>query len=421
MKSTNWRYWLCQVLGWGVWGAFGMYLTFVVYKESFENMYSTTPEQLEIATKKYYYSFFITFICAILITHLLRFGLKKMDWLKYSFNNLLLIFLFSSILVGFFLYYVSNTAEEKLNVSLDKHRKELKLEVAKKIEKDAGLDVTNYYTGNTKDLSAHQQELIGTIKKNTAWSKNIKGEWVYKQRSNLGAVYQTIILVGLWLLIYFIWHYVERNRRDQMDRFKLENMVKELELKTIKAHINPHFIFNSLNSIRALVDENPTRARGAITELSNLLRSSMVAEKTETVSLEKEMRIVEDYLALEKIRFEDRLKVEYIIDEDTLDQEVPPMMVQTLVENAIKHGISKLIDGGTIKIYSDFVNSHYELKVENTGKLSEKINKDGFGLQGTQDRLKLLFGEKSSFKIYQASENSVAVVVTLPVKINSTI
>ena len=107
-----------------------------------------------------------------------------------------------------------------------------------------------------------------------------------------------------------------------MDTLRLESLVKELELQTIKAHINPHFIFNSLNSIRALVDENPQRARKAVTELSNILRSSMQSEKMETVPLEKELYIVKDYLALENMRFEDRLRVEYEIDEDTLDIEI---------------------------------------------------------------------------------------------------
>ena len=91
------------------------------------------------------------------------------------------------------------------------------------------------------------------------------------------------------------------------------------------------------------------RARTAITELSNILRSSMQTEKVETVSLEKELNIVKDYLALENMRFEEGFEVEYEIDEDTLDQPVPPMMLQTLVENAIKHGISKQINGGVDK------------------------------------------------------------------------
>src|SRR5664279_5217869 len=138
-----------------------------------------------------------------------------------------------------------------------------------------------------------------------------------------------------------VWHYLERNRKDEVDKLNLEKTVKELELNTIKSHINPHFIFNSLNSIRALVDENPSRARKAVTELANILRSSMQVEKLETVPLQQEMEIVKDYLALEQMRFEERLRIEMNIDDNTLNLPVPLMMLQTLVENAIKHGISK--------------------------------------------------------------------------------
>jgi LytS/YehU family sensor histidine kinase len=195
---------------------------------------------------------------------------------------------------------------------------------------------------------------------------------------------------------------------------RLQSLVKELELKTIKAHINPHFIFNALNSIRALVDENPERARQAITELSNILRSSMQGEKKETASLQKELNIVKDYLALEHIRFEDRLKVEFDVDEDTLDQPVPPMMLQTLVENAIKHGISKRVDGGVIKIISDFKSDEHQLVVQNTGHLNGDFNPDGFGIYSTQNRLMLLYGDKARFEIKNNSDNMVEAIVTMP-------
>ncbi|HKG69616.1 MAG TPA: histidine kinase [Segetibacter sp.] len=218
----------------------------------------------------------------------------------------------------------------------------------------------------------------------------------------------------IWNLIYFTYHYVMKSQQEQLDKVKLQSLVKELELKTIKAHINPHFIFNALNSIRALVDENPQRARKAITELSNLLRSSMQAEKTETTPLSKELNIVRDYLALEHIRFEDRLNIEYNIDEGTLNQPVPPMMLQTLVENAIKHGISKKMEGGVIKIISDFKDDQHELIVKNTGHINGNFNPDGFGLSSTQSRLMLLYGEKAHFEIKNTSEDMVEATVTMP-------
>lgn len=232
-------------------------------------------------------------------------------------------------------------------------------------------------------------------------------------RTSFGSFFYMLI----WNLIYFMYHYIQKSRQEQIDRIRLESLVKELELKTIKAHINPHFIFNALNSIRALVDENPIRARTAITELSNILRSSMQAEKAETSPLEKELNIVKDYLALEHIRFEDRLQVEYDIDEDTLDQQVPPMMLQTLVENAIKHGISKQKNGGLIKVISDFRNNHHELIIQNTGHLDNIINGDGFGIASTQNRLSILFGDKASFELKDLNENMVEAKVIMPVTI----
>jgi len=227
------------------------------------------------------------------------------------------------------------------------------------------------------------------------------------------------MLYFIWNLIYFIYHFITKSQKQQLDTLKLEALVKELELKTIKAHINPHFIFNSLNGIRALIDEDPSRARNAITELSNILRSSMQTDKLESVSLEKELNIVKDYLALENMRFEDRLRVEYEIDEDTLDQPVPPMMLQTLVENAIKHGISKQITGGKIKIVSDFKDSYHELAVQNTGKLVNGTAKgEGFGLPSTLNRLSLLYGEKARFSIKQLTTEIVEARVMLPVQMS---
>ena len=247
--------------------------------------------------------------------------------------------------------------------------------------------------------------------------KSADGKTITLSKLILTNIFDSCVYFFIWNCLYYIYHYIEKSRRQQVDTLKLEALVKELELKTIKSHINPHFIFNALNSIRALIDENPGRARTAITELSNILRSSMQAEKLETVPFERELNIVKDYLALEYIRFEDRLQIEYEVDEDTLDQPVPPMMLQTLVENAIKHGISKQLRGGMVKIISDFKNNHHEMVVQNTGHLNGGLNSDGFGLASTQNRLQLLFGEKANFSIKQLNGNIVEARVELPVAI----
>ncbi len=232
--------------------------------------------------------------------------------------------------------------------------------------------------------------------------------------------FNALWLILIWNMIYYIYHYVESNRRQQLDKLRLEAMVKSLELTTIKSHINPHFIFNALNSIRALVVENPERARTAITELSNILRSSMQAEKMEVVPLKQELDIVKDYLALEHMRFEERLRIEMKVDEDTLTQPIPPMMLQTLVENAIKHGISKQINGGLIRIISVFRNNNHELVIQNSGHLngSKGFNPDGFGIKSTRDRLNLLYQGKAAFEIYDTDNGMVESKITVPLNLN---
>ena len=246
-----------------------------------------------------------------------------------------------------------------------------------------------------------------------------------KQFSYLNRVVRSLLTTSLfyiiWNFIYFTYHYIQKGRIDELDKIRLQSLVKELELKTIKSHINPHFIFNALNSIRALVDENPQRARTAITELSNILRSSMHSEKLELAPFERELNIVKDYLALEHIRFEERLQVEYDIDEDTLDQPIPPMMLQTLVENAIKHGIGQQMNGGTIKIVSDFNENYHELIVQNSGTLKIENNTEGFGITSTQTRLNLLYGKDAKFELKAIDEHTVQAKVRLPVQVEKNI
>lgn len=408
MRKSNIRYWLCQLTGWGVWGLILLYFNFVVFGDRFKE---------QGGQKQYLVSLAILLICGILSTHLLRFVIKKTNWFKFSFNSILFMFLISVGGTGTLLYYGSNYIESHSGYSYDKYYTNQKLEKAIKLEKQFGMESIAYYKNADISKDTSIKKGITEIKKSTGWTRNKKGEWVYENKSDLVGIYYNLLLIAIWMLIYIVYHYVEKNRKDQLDRLKLETTVKELELKTIKSHINPHFIFNSLNSIRALVDENPKRARRAITELSNILRSSMQAEKSETVTLEKELDIVKDYLALEQMRFEERLKIELDIDEDTLQQPVPPMMLQTLVENAIKHGISRQIKGGVVRVVAKFKGNDMELLVQNTGQLSSVINEEGFGIKSTQDRLNLMYQGKAVFDIHNLNTSMVESKVSIPVAI----
>ena len=406
MRKMNIRYWLCQITGWGVWGLILLYFNFVVFGDRFKE---------QGGQKQYIISLSILLVSGILVTHLLRFIIKKTNWLKFSFDRILFMFVISVGATGTLLYYGSNYIEARSGYSYDKYYTNKKLEKAIAMEKQFGLGSLAYYKDNNYINDTSVKKGISEIKKATGWVRNKKGEWVYENKSDLVGIYYNLMLIAIWMLIYIVYHYVEKNRNDQLDRLRLENTVKELELKTIKSHINPHFIFNSLNSIRALVDENPNRARRAITELSNILRSSMQAEKSETVTLERELDIVKDYLALEQMRFEERLKIEFEIDPDTLQQPVPPMMLQTLVENAIKHGISRQVKGGVVRVVACYNNNHMELLVQNTGQLATIINGDGYGIKSTQDRLNLMYQGKAIFDIRNMGTTMVESKVSLPV------
>ncbi len=378
-------------------------------------MYLQSPEKRSV----FFGAMFIEFVWAILATHLLRLALKKIQWIRLATHEIIIVFIAGVALTVLLDYYGARATAIATNSSLVEFEK--KEDKKKAIERENQLNVagTNYYLLNklpAKDSSEYNA--VRSIKSSTGWFRNNRGVWTYEDQHK-GRFWWDIIfsfiLIALWLLLYMVWHFVEKNRKDQVDKLTLEKTVKELELKTIKSHINPHFIFNSLNSIRALVDENPERARTAITELSNILRSSMQAEKMETVPLHKELDLVNDYLALEQMRFEERLKVEMRIDEDTLEQPVPPMMLQTLVENAIKHGVSKQINGGFIRICSDFKGNNHELVVQNSGHLNGDINADGFGIKSTQDRIRFLYHGKASFEIKNIDGEMVESKVIMPV------
>jgi sensor histidine kinase YesM len=220
----------------------------------------------------------------------------------------------------------------------------------------------------------------------------------------------------LWTLIYFAVHYFENYKQVQIESLIWEAAVKDFELKTLKSQLNPHFMFNALNSIRALIDLDPKNAQTAVTKLSNILRYSLKMERIETVSLGEEMQAVSDYLALESVRFEERLRYKIEIDPKTISFEIPPMMVQTLVENGIKHGISKITAGGCINVKTELTGSSLRILIKNNGQINNGAiqNATGFGISNTKHRLHLLYGEKASFSIHNESNNEVIAELVIP-------
>ena len=227
-----------------------------------------------------------------------------------------------------------------------------------------------------------------------------------------------IMIVG-WLCLYFFYHLFDRFNRLEIERLRLGTSVKEAELRALKAQVNPHFIFNSLNSVRALIDEDPARARQSVTQLANLLRYSLQSGQLETVPFEDELRMVNDYLALEQVRHEERLQVRLDVAPDTLSLPVPPMLLQTLVENAVKYGISSRPEGGEIAIIARRESDSLRLQVTNPGELAtatarSRVSSTGVGLRNAAERLQLLFGESASLRLRADSPTLVVAEAIVP-------
>lgn len=223
-------------------------------------------------------------------------------------------------------------------------------------------------------------------------------------------------LFFVWLCLYFFYHLFDRLNRSEIERFKLMTSVKEAELRALKSQVNPHFIFNSLNSLRALIGEEPERARMAVTQLANLLRYSLQSGQLETVPFEDELGIVNDYLALEQVRHEERLRLRLDIAPEALKLPVPPMLLQTLVENAVKYGISPRPEGGEIAITARSEGGALRIQVSNPGEIEHegRATSTGLGLRNAADRLRLIFGERATLSLRSANPEQVVAEAVIP-------
>ena len=224
-------------------------------------------------------------------------------------------------------------------------------------------------------------------------------------------VFATSLFFLLWNSVYFTFHFFQQSKEQEVNNIQLTASHNEIELKNLRSQLNPHFLFNSLNSIRALIDLDPDQAKINVTKLSGLLRKSLILGKEQLVTLEEELAIVNDYLDLEKVRFEERVTIFQEHDPNLLTRQIPPFIVQTLVENAIKHGVSKRIEGSTIWIRSYLKHDTALLEVCNEGTLEH--NEDaGIGIENTMRRLELQYRGKAQFELFE-KEGIVHAVITI--------
>jgi hypothetical protein len=207
----------------------------------------------------------------------------------------------------------------------------------------------------------------------------------------------------------------ERERR----AIELEASLAQAKLQALRMQINPHFLFNTLNAISTLVHTNPQTADDMITDLSELFRASLESSSEHEISLSRELELLQRYLGIEQRRFGERLKVEQIIDPEILQGKVPTLILQPLVENAIRHGVERLADVGIITIRAARAGSQIKLSVSDNGKNSFNDaalteNRQGIGLANTRARLQQLYGKEQSFTVSNGELGGWMVEIKIP-------
>ncbi|MEO8933045.1 MAG: histidine kinase [Xanthomarina sp.] len=237
-----------------------------------------------------------------------------------------------------------------------------------------------------------------------------------KQPNEPGILGTNITNWFVWMVWYLILSFLklyQEVKETKVKNAELLSSLKESQLNTLKGQINPHFMFNSLNNIRGLMLEDVDKARNMLTRLSETLRYSLTKSDINSIALEKELEMVENYIEISKIQFEDRLTYKSAIDLATRNIQIPPMIIQMLVENAIKHGISNLKEGGEVQLLTKLEVDKLLIEVTNTGLLKECENTTRLGLKNIKQRLHLLYGDNSSFKL-EEKNNQVIATIKIP-------
>ncbi len=238
--------------------------------------------------------------------------------------------------------------------------------------------------------------------------------------------FPTVLLANFVNNFFFYWmllgvahalHYAQRSRHREQLADCLRTELVQAQLHALRAQLHPHFLFNTLNTISSLVHQDADAAERMIARLSELLRHTLDRVGAQEVELREELEFVEAYLEIEQTRFEDRLHVRWEIDPQTLDARVPPLILQPLVENSIRHGIAPRSAPGTVEIASERQNGNLYLCVYDDGvglKVESPRTGKGVGIASTRARLEQMYGERHQFQLGPAPQGGVLAEVTLP-------
>ena len=223
-------------------------------------------------------------------------------------------------------------------------------------------------------------------------------------------------LMAIWILAYHLYHYYQKEIETAQQNAELSIIAKQAQLDNLSEQLNPHFLFNSLNSIKSLVIENPKTARRAIDLLSDILRSSLYEKDASFISIKNELGLVKDYVELEKVRFEERLNMVITMDEALEGYMILPLSIQLLVENAIKHGIDKRIHGGSIILSIVEKDGQLVIVVQNPGQIVDHGAETGIGIKNLTKRLLLQYNGEASFTLKNDAEDQVTATLIIPIR-----
>tara|TARA_R110000868_G_scaffold86347_9_gene242274 strand:+ start:198 stop:1280 length:1083 start_codon:yes stop_codon:yes gene_type:complete len=347
-------FWILQLLGWG---AFSLFLTFA-------GNISETWQGILLITLGNMFVFIFT-------TSLLRWVLNKFAPIK-GFNvitgvKIVLAVLVTALILPTFAYYVGFGAGK----------------------------ISKFLFEDTTELIKKPPKEIKTIAKYVVY---------------------TIIVTG-WTIFYFTIKLLRNSNSERIRRLQLKDQVRQAQLNTLKGHINPQFIFTSLNNIKGLMLEDVTKSRAMLTTLSEMLRYSLTKNNINSVSLEEELEITKNYITILEIEGKNRLTVHYEVAPETLQLQIPPMLLANLMELATRHGVLNLKEGGNIKLVAELHLNKLKISIIHTGKVI--LSKPRQVLENTiRQRLKLLYGPNASYMSnHEIDKNTLWVVLPVnPVK-----
>lgn len=234
--------------------------------------------------------------------------------------------------------------------------------------------------------------------------------------SFIGNMFIFSVILLCWNLIYFSIHYFNNWTQAEIEKWQLAAEMKDAQLGVLRSQIKPHFVFNTINNIRSLILEDKEKAREMLLNFSDLFRYALKNTDQSKVELNEELEIVNQYLELLSIQYEDKLHYEIRIEKGLEAIELPPMMLQFLVENAVKHGISQFKEGGSVLIDINRKKNVVEIHVRNTGNLNNASSLGdqlGVGLENIRKRLDLIYNGKANLKMRE-EDNHVVATINIP-------